>query len=126
MQFGTIGVKRPESFAKDFRIYRPEPETSEMGRERYKPPVQIGEARCILSIAKPDEQQRFNQMGVTVTHTIFHTGKPKAKPNDIFVFSEAGKPARQFRVQATHDKGEMSIFTTYYCEERGDINGDID
>lgn len=123
MRFGVIGMKRPEDFPKLFRIYRAEAETSDRGRERSGTPVQIGERRCILSIAKPDEQQRFGQMGVTVTHTIFHTGIPAAKENDVFVLLKNDEETRFFRVQAIQDHGEMDVFTTYYCEERGDING---
>jgi len=125
MQFGAIGMKRPEDFPKLFKIYRQETATTARGRERQQAPELIGQLHCILSIAKPDEQQRFNQMGVTVTHTIFHTGAKAAKENDIFALckEEDGEATRFFRVQAVQDHGEMSIFTTYYCEERGDVNG---
>lgn len=123
MRFGVIGMKRPEDFPKLFRIYRAEAETSDRGRERSNTPTKVGERRCILSIAKPDEQQRFGQMGVTVTHTIFHTGTPAAKENDVFALLKGEEETRFFRVQAVQDHGEMDIFTTYYCEERGDING---
>ncbi len=123
--FGAIGMKRPEDFPKLFKVYRQETETSARGRERLKAPEKIGERRCILSEAKPEEQQRFSQMGVTVTHTIFHTGPQEFKENDIFVLynEDTQEETRYFRVQATKDHGAMTIFTTYYCEERGDING---
>ena len=62
-------------------------------------------------------------MGVTVTHTIFHRGIPAAKENDVFVLLKNGEETRFFRVQAIQDHGEMDVFTTYYCEERGDVNG---
>ena len=58
-----------------------------------------------------------------VTHTIFHTGTPAAKENDVFALLKNGEETRFFRVQAIQDHGEMDVFTTYYCEERGDING---
>ena len=123
MRFGVIGMKRPEDFPKLFRIYRAEAETSDRGRERIGTPSKIGERRCILSIAKPDEQQRFGQIGVTVTHTIFHAGTPAAKENDVFALLKNEEETRFFRVQAIQDHGEMDVFTTYYCEERGDVNG---
>lgn len=123
MRFGVIGMKRPEDFPKLFRIYQRSTETSDRGRERDCTPELIGERRCILSIAKPDEQQRYGQMGVTVTHTIFHMGTPAAKENDVFALLKNGEETRFFRVQAIQDHGEMDVFTTYYCEERGDING---
>ena len=123
MRFGAIGMKRPEDFLKTFRIYRAETETSSRGRERIRTPDLIGEERCILSEMKPEERLKFGQMGVTVTHTIFHQGAPAAKENDIFVLRDGEEEARFFRVQEVRNHGEMAIFTTYYCEERGDING---
>lgn len=122
--FGKIGMKRPEDFPKLFNLYRSETVTTTRGRERQQEPEKIGQLRCILSIAKPDEQQRFNQMGVTVTHTIFHTGAKMAQENDVFALAkEDGTESRFFRVQAVQNHGEMSIYSTYYCEERGDVNG---
>ena len=123
MRFGAMGMKRPEEFPKAFRLYRHSTTTSTRGRERENAYVLDGVINCILSIAKPEEQQRFGQMGVTVTHTIFHTGTPKAAENDVFALYKGGQETRYFRVQAIQDHGEMDVFTTYYCEERGDVNG---
>lgn len=122
MRFGAIGMKRPEAFPKLFNVYRKETSTSARGRERDESPVQIGQQRCILSVAKPEEQQRFAQMGVTVTHTIFCTGVPDIKENDMLALLRGEMETRFFRIQAKQDHGEMDIYTTFYCEERGDIN----
>lgn len=121
MQFGRIGPTRPESFPKRFNIYSMPRVTSEKGRLLNSNPVLKGSVRCILSIAKPEEQERFHQINVTVTHTIFHRGVPLAKENDILRLVKNGVETRSFRVQAIHDKGEMGIDTTYYCEERSDL-----
>lgn len=124
MNFGAIGMKRPEDFPKLFRIYRAATQTSSRGRIQRNEPVLVGTKDCILSEMKPEEKLTFNQMGVTVTHTIFHTGAEEAKKNDMLVLCDkAGNELRYFRVQALKNHGEMSIFTTYYCEERGDLNG---
>ena len=56
-----------------------------------------------------------------VTHTIFHRGAPQAKENDVFKLIKNGVATRTFRVAAVHNKGEMDIDTTYYCEERSDV-----
>ena len=118
-------MKRPEDFDHPFRIYRESTETSARGRVKKNDPVLVGELNCILSEIKPEEKLTFNQMGVTVTHTIFHTGAKEAKENDMLVLcdNETGEAQRYFRVQSLKDHGEMAIFTTYYCEERGDMNG---
>ena len=122
MQLGRIGMKRPEDFPKLFHVYGQETTTSSAtGRIRMETPMKKAELRCILSIAKPEEVERFKQNKVVVTHTIFHAGEPQAKENDVFKLIKNGAVTRSFRVKAVHDKGEMNINTTYYCEERGDI-----
>lgn len=125
MMFGAIGMKRPEDFPKLFKVYRAASQTSSRGRIRKNEPEPVRQLHCILSEIKPDEKLTFNQMGVTVTHTIFHTGAKEAKENDMFVLCDeaTGDPLRYFRVQSLKDHGGMAIFTTYYCEERGDMNG---
>lgn len=121
MPFGKIGLTRPESFPKTFNVYVQGTETSSTGRILRSTPTLKTTLRCILSIAKPEEMQRFQQMGVTVTHTIFQRGAAEASENDLFKLVKGGKEVRAFRVQAVHNKGEMDIDTTYYCEERGDL-----
>ena len=121
LQFGRIGMTRPESFPKKFNLYRQDTNSSDYGRVLRGTPRPIEELRCILSVAQPEEVERFKQMKVTVTHTIFHRGAPVAKENDILKLVKNGKETRTFRVSAIHDKGEMDIDTTYYCEERGDL-----
>ena len=84
MQLGRIGMKRPEDFPKLFHVYGQETTTSSAtGRIRMETPMKKAELRCILSIAKPEEVERFKQNKVVVTHTIFHAGEPQAKENDV-------------------------------------------
>lgn len=120
LKHGRIGMMRPEQFPKPFNVYAKEVDTSERGRLHQGNPALKAIVNCILSTAKPEEQQRFNQLGVMVTHTIIQRGSPVAKEQDIFVLAKGGKETRRFRVQAVHNKGELDIDTIYYCEERGD------
>lgn len=122
MKFGRLGMTRPESFPKLFFVYGQSSNTStDTGRIRKDAPVKKAELHCILSIADPDEVERFKQNGITVTHTIFHRGAPEAAKNDVFKLIKHGTATRSFRVTAIHNKGEMDIETTYYCEERSDV-----
>ncbi len=120
MKHGRIGMTRPEKFPKLFHVYSVDTSTSEIGRIRHGDREQYTSVRCILSIAKPEEMERFNQMGVTVTHDIIQRGGPAAKEHDIFALVKNGAETRFFEVKAVHNKGEMDIDTLYYCEERGD------
>lgn len=121
LKHGRTGIMRPEQFPKPFNLYAQDADTSQRGRIRKEPAQLKATARCILSVAKPEEAQRFNQTGVTVTHTIIQRGAPIAKEQDIFVLAKGGRETRRFRVQAVHNKGELDIDTVYYCEERGDV-----
>lgn len=122
MQHGRIGMTRPEHFPKPFKVYTQDSQTSARGRVRLDNPTLEGEiVKCILSLARPEEEKRFAQIGVVVTHTIIQRGAPVAKEKDIFALVKGGKETRRFRVQAVHNKGEMDINTIYYCEERKDL-----
>ena len=121
MNIGRVGMKRPEDFPKLFYIYSQEASKSAIGRPTKGTTTKKAEAYCILSVADPDEVERFSQDAIKVTHKIFHKGPPLAKQDDVLKLVKNGVPTRTFRVAAQHDKGEMSIFTTYYCEERGDV-----
>lgn len=120
LKHGRIGMTRPEKFPKLFHVYGVSTSTSDVGRIRHGNREQYTSVRCILSIAKPEEMERFSQMGVTVTHSIIQRGDPVAKEHDIFVLVKGGNETRFFEVQAVHNKGEMDIDTLYYCQERGD------
>lgn len=123
LPFGRIGLMRQEQFPRLFNVYTQETTTSDRGRERMTEPVLKTQLRCILSIASPTEVERFSQIGKVVTHTIFQRGPAEAKENDVFALLRHGVETRWFRVQATHNKGELDVDTTYYCEERSDRDG---
>lgn len=120
MRFGVIGPTRPESFPKTFNVYEITTGQSKTGRVKKTGQAPKTQLSCILSIAKPEERERFHQIGVTVTHHILQRGEPQAKENDLFALVKGGKETRFFRVTAVHNKGEMDIHTMYYCEERKD------
>ena len=124
MRFGRIGPTRPEQFPKTFTVYSQGTETSPRGRERLATPVEKTTLRGILSIARPEEIERFRQREVEITHTILQRGAPVAKENDVLALVKGGMETRYFRIKAIpHDKGEMDIDTAYYCEERNDRHG---
>lgn len=121
LKHGRIGIMRPEQFPKLFNVYEQETSTSARGRMRLDEATPKSTIRCILSVAKPDEIERFSQIGVAVTHSIIQRGLPEAKEQNILALSKNGKETRWFRVQAVHNKGELDIDTVYYCEERNDL-----
>ncbi len=121
LKHGRIGVMRPEQFPKPFNVYEQDTKTSERGRIKLEGATPKASTRCILSVAKPEEIERFSQIGVKVTHMIIQRGAPVAKEQDLFALVKNGKETRWFRVQSIHNKGELDIDTVYYCEERSDL-----
>lgn len=121
MKHGRIGLTRPEDFPKPFNVYTKETSVSSIGRVTKGEMTLKCTTRCILSIASPDEIERFSQLGAVVTHTIIQRGAPIAKEQDVFARVRNGREVRWFRVQAVHNKGDMDIDTVYICEERGDL-----
>jgi len=121
MKHGRIGLTRPESFPKPFNVYSKESSVTGIGRVTKGEMILRCTIRCILSVAKPEERERYNQIGVKVTHSIIQRGSPIAKEQDVLALSKGSRETRWFRVQAVHNKGEMDIDTVYYCEERSDL-----
>lgn len=122
MRFGAIGVTRPENFPKLFNVYPTASSETSRGRITLAKGEKKATVECILSIAKPDEMERYQQMGVHVTHHLLQRGSPQAQQNDILAMVEGAAETRFFRVQTVRDKGGMGIHTQYTCEERGDLN----
>lgn len=120
LPFGRLGIMRQEQFPRLFHVYTQPTLTTDRGRERLGGLIQVAQIRCILSIASPNEVERFSQIGKAVTHTIFQRGPAQAKENDILALVRNYQEIRFFRVQAVHNKGELDVDTTYYCEERSD------
>lgn len=121
MRFGGIGVKRPEDFPKTFNVYSVKSSKSERARVMEESRTLKKQLECILSVATHDEQFRYHQINVAVSHRIMQNGPPQAEVGNYFALVEKGEETRFFRVQSVHDKGSMGIVTTYYCEERSDM-----
>ncbi len=121
-RFGMIGMMRPEQVPHLFYVYRREESTDGKGQITFGTKAKVGETRCIMAEARPDEIQKYAQVGVKVTHRIIQRGVATAKEHDSLVLVKGGNQTRMFRVQAVHNKGELDIDTAYYCEERSDLS----
>ena len=79
----------------------------------------VGNIKGVLASAKPDEAERWRQLGHTVSHKIIMPGKPdfEVLPGDVF---ERG--ARRFyNRMMPNDAGDLGHWTIFYCAERADI-----
>lgn len=85
-----------------------------LGDYQASPPVYI---RATLCGATPEQQMQYHQIGHPVSHVISHEGSPVAKPGDRLVMGN-----RAYYVRGVDNPGEVSIWTIYYCEERGDAH----
>ena len=113
-----IGTLRPEALPQWAQVLGKATFVTEAGRVRSTNEEPIDRMLCVLSVAKPDEIERFSQPQARVTHTIFQRGGTIRAKQDQYIRLE--KNRRLFRVVNFHNHGEMDVFTTYYCEERSD------
>lgn len=116
MGFGRAAPTRVEKIMKTVEVYAPESYTSESGRERFMSRTRLGAERCVISVARSEEVERFHQRRARVTHTLL-TRFPGLGYENCELVDEAG---RRFRVRAAMNKGGLNVFTAYYCEEWGE------
>lgn len=88
------------------------------GPERYEP---SGEIFGIISQATPKEQEQWKQAGHPVTHKVIQQGTTgRAEPMDVLELAVQDQ-VRRFLVQGIHAPAELGHFTTYFTEERRDL-----
>ena len=76
-------------------------------------PELIDTVRGSISRASQSEQERWNQQGHPITHTIVIRGRTKADAGDEVRIGE-----KRYHVQGKHDPMELGFFSTLYCMER--------
>ncbi len=78
-----------------------------------------GSVRAILAQAKPEEIERWKQLGHPITHKIIMQRRPTFEIRAGDIFERAGQ---RFYVQAQpHDVGDLGHWTIFYCDERSDV-----
>lgn len=110
---------RPGQLFKDFFVEAKGTALSPRGRaaSRYNQ-QDAGRLKAVLAQAKPEEKDRWHQLGHPISHTLTQRGAPMAKVADRLV---RGK--RRFYVQGVDNVGELGFWTIYYVEERFDTDG---
>ena len=121
LPFGRLGITTPETVPRTFHVYTADTDTTERGRNKATEPTFVCTFRGIMARASPEEQAQFNQLGAVVTHSVIQRGQPLAGENNTLILMRKGKPYKQFRVQAVHNKGSLDIDTVYFCQERSDL-----
>lgn len=71
-----------------------------------------------LAEAKPEEIERFRQIGHPVSHTIVQRGRRVAAEGD-----RLRRNGCFYYVQGVDDPGGLGLWTIYYAEERRDADG---
>lgn len=113
---------RPGNLLKEFWVETDETKLSSRGRvgSRYHT-EQAVKFSGVLAEAKPEERDRWQQIGHPVSHVITQRGKAIAKVGNRLIHG-----SRCFYIQGVDDVGELGIATIYYAEERTDIHGYAD
>ena len=105
---------KPGQELKTYEIYRKK--ASRDGRGRVSVAAQpelIDTVRGSISRASQSEQERWNQQGHPITHTIVIRGRTKADAGDEVRIGE-----KRYHVLGKHDPMELGFFSTLYCMER--------
>lgn len=88
---------------------------SSRGRAGSSAPTEEGYLFGILSVATPEEIERWGTTEHPISHKIVqYGGKNKAADQDVLVFN--GK--RYYVQRSPRNPGGLGHFTVYYCEER--------
>jgi hypothetical protein len=106
-----MGMKRLDA-------YRAEMKETERGDVLVNKRLYIGSLCAVLAQAKPDERERWHQLGHPVTHKLISEGPNvlKLTAGDLLMCED-----RRFYIQSEpYDPGELGHWTIYYCEETKD------
>lgn len=115
------GLLRPGQGFRKYTILKRSGGLSDNGRpgpERYDPAGQIW---GMISQATPKEQEQWKQLGHPITHKVVQRGiESRAEPTDMLELAVQDQ-VRRFLIQGVHDPAELGHFTTYFTEERRDL-----
>ncbi len=115
------GLLRPGQGFRRYTVLKRSGGLSDNGRpvpECYTP---VGELFGMIAQATPKEQEQWKQAGHPVTHKVVQRGTGcQAEPTDVLELVTEGK-SRRFLIQGVHDPAELGHFTTYFTEERRDL-----
>ena len=112
------GFLRPGQGFKKYKVLRKKNGVNESGRVTKSELTDLGELIGIISQASQKEKEQWKQSGHPITHKVVQRGSPAAKPTDILLMDGTD---RRFLVQGVHDPAELGHFTSYFVEEREDL-----
>jgi hypothetical protein len=103
----------PGQEIREFAAKRPQKRETDNGRVTPNDYEPLGEIKAMLTAAKPEEIERWRQLGHPATHKIIMQGKAAFDilPGDIF--EQAGR--RFYNQAALYNVGDTGHWTIYYC-----------
>ncbi len=115
------GLLRPGQGFRWFTVLKREGNVSENGRPKLQTLSEAGKITGIISQASQKEKDQWKQAGHPITHKVIQQGaENRAQPEDVLEIEINGK-VRRFLIQGVHDPAELGHFTTYFTEEREDL-----
>lgn len=114
------GLLRPGQGFKVYEVLQKQGGKTASGRPTTKKTVvKRDEIMGIISQASQKEIEQWKQAGHPISHKIVQRGNiHKARTGEIL---RPKGEERYFFIQGTHDPAELGHFTTYYVEEREDL-----
>lgn len=105
---------KPGQELQTYEIYRNKSTRDSRGRVTTKAePELIDSVRGTIAQASQREQERWQQQGHPISHTIVIRGRTMAEAGD-----EARVHGHRYHIQGKHDPVGLGFFSTLYCQER--------
>ena len=105
---------KPGQELRTYEIYRKKSTRDSRGRVTTQAqPELIDAVRGTIVQASQKEQERWNQQGLPISHTIVIRGRTKAEAGD-----EARVFGHRYHIQGKHDPVGLGFFSSLYCMER--------
>ena len=105
---------KPGQELKTYEIFREKSTRDSRGRVTTSAqPELIDAVRGTIVQASQKEQERWQQQGHPISHTIVIRGRTKAEAGD-----EARAYGHRYHIQGKHDPVGLGFFSTLYCMER--------
>lgn len=106
----------PGNELREVTVLQPENRETENGRVVNNTYVSVCTIKAVFAAARPEEKERYRQLGHPITHKIIQQGICPVKIKAGYILEREG---RRFYIQTEpYNIGSLNYWTIYYCEEK--------
>ena len=113
----------PGQELREFDVWKIETRGTDIGREGLiNDYVKLGTLRAILAQARPEEIQRWRQLGHPVSHKVIMQHIPPFAVNAGYVFEQKSSGQRFYVSTLPYEPGGIGHWTIFYLNDRRDVS----